>query len=323
MRAVVCSELGPVANLAVEDRPVPDPGARQVRIAVRSAGASFVDALIVSGKYQFPRTPPFVPGGEVSGVVEAVGADVTEWRPGDRVFAAAADGGFAEFALADDAKLVRLPAELDFARGASFLQAYGTAWFAFTRRTVVRPDEVVLVTGAGGGVGLAAIDVARSLGARVIAVASSAEKRELALSMGAEAALDPLTEDVKAAARNLTDGNGVDIVYDVVGGELSETALRALNFHGRFLVVGFPGGIARIPLNLVLLRNRSVIGVERGSWVTRHPQANVSLVAEMVNAVVQGALHPVAPFERPLDDAGVVLADLLNRRAVGKTVLVP
>jgi NADPH2:quinone reductase len=311
-----------VADLAVEDRPVPDPGARQVRIAVRSAGASFVDALLVSGRYQFPRTPPFVPGGEVAGIVDAVGADVTGWRPGDRVFAAA-DGGFAEFALADDTKLVRLPQELDFARGASFLQAYGTAWFAFTRSTVVRPDEVVLVTGAGGGVGLAAVDVARSLGARVIAVASSAEKRELALSMGAEAALDPLTEDVKAAARRLTDGNGVDIVYDVVGGELSEAALRALNFHGRFLVVGFPAGIARIPLNLVLLRNRSVIGVERGSWVTRYPQANRSLVAEMVDAVVQGALHPVAPSERPLEDAGIVLADLLDRRAVGKTVLVP
>ncbi|MFC5746584.1 NADPH:quinone oxidoreductase family protein [Actinomadura rugatobispora] len=322
MRAVVCRELGPVANLAVEDRPVPDPGARQVRIAVRSAGAGFVDALLVSGGYQVPRTPPFVPGGEVAGVVDAVGADVTGWRPGDRVFAAA-HGGFAEFALADDTKLVRLPRELDFARGASFLQAYGTAWFAFTRSTVVRPDEVVLVTGAGGGVGLAAVDVARSLGARVIAVASSAEKRDLALSMGAEAALDPLTEDVKAAARELTGGNGVDVVYDVVGGELSEAALRALNFHGRFLVVGFPAGIARIPLNLVLLRNRSVIGVERGSWVTRHPQANRSLVEEMVNAVVQGALHPVAPFERPLEDAGIVLADLLDRRAVGKTVLVP
>jgi len=323
MRAVVCHELGPVENLVVQERPTPEPGSRQVRIAVRSAGASFVDALLVSGRYQFPRTPPFVPGGELAGVVDAVGAEVTGWQPGDRVFAAVAEGAFAEYALADEFKLVRLPDELDFVRGASFLQAYGTAWFAFTRRTAVRPGEVVLVTGAGGGVGLAAIDVARSLGARVIAVASSADKRNLALSMGAEAAVDPIADDVKVVARELTNGEGVDIVYDVVGGDLSETVLRALNFDGRFLVIGFPAGIARVPLNLVLLKNRSVIGVERGSWVNRHPEANRVLVAEMIDAVAHGALHPVAPFERPLRDAGAVLSELLNRRAFGKTVLVP
>jgi NADPH2:quinone reductase len=323
MRAVVCHEVGSVADLTVKDRPVPEPGPGQIRVAVRSAGASFVDALLVSGRYQFPRTPPFIPGGEIAGVVDALGAEVTGWHRGDPVFAAAADGGFAEYALADEAKVVRLPPTLDFARGASFLQAYGTAWFALTRRTLVQPGQLVLVTGAGGGVGLATIDVARSLGARVIAVASSPDKRSLAIAMGAEAAVAPERDGVRAVARELSDDNGVDVVCDVVGGELAETALRALAFDGRFLVIGFPGGIPRIPLNLVLLRNRCVIGVELGSWMTRHPQANRELVDELVRAVGRGALHPVAPVERELSDASAVLGDLLERRAAGKTVLVP
>jgi NADPH2:quinone reductase len=203
------------------------------------------------------------------------------------------------------------------------MQVYGTAWFALKHRTIVRPGEVVLVTGAGGGVGLAAIDVARSLGARVIAVASSQEKRAVAMAMGAEAAIDSLTEDVKTRARELTDGQGVDVVYDVVGGDVSEASLRALKFDGRFCVIGFTGGIARVPLNLVLLNNRTVVGVEWGGWVARHGDENRALIADVVAAIADGRLHPVEPVERPLDDAADVLHDLLERRAVGKIVLVP
>ncbi len=181
----------------------------------------------------------------------------------------------------------------------------------------------MLVTGAGGGIGLAAIDVVRALGGRVIAVASTDEKRGLALAMGAEATIDPTTEDVKLRARELTDGAGIDVVYDAVGGDVAEAALRALRFDGRFCVIGFTGGIPRVPLNLVLLNNRTVVGVEWGGWVMRNVAANQLLVGEVLAAIADGRLHPVAPTERPLEDAPTAIADLLERRAAGKIVLVP
>jgi NADPH2:quinone reductase len=323
MRTVVCTAYGVEDNLIVQDGPTPDPGPGQVRVVVKAAGASFVDGLQAAGKYQFAAQPPYVPGGEAAGVIDAVGEGVTDWQVGDRVFASIGGGAFADHVMAKPAQLFRLPDSIDFGRGASFLQVYGTAWFALKKRTVVRPGEVVLVTGAGGGVGLAAIDVARSMGARVIAVASSAEKRALAISMGAESAIDPLTEDVKTRARELTDGAGVDVVYDVAGGDVSEAALRALRFDGRFLVVGFPGGIGRIPLNLVLLNNRTVVGIEWGGWVPRNVDENRAMIVDIVSAIERGDLHPVEPFERPLEDAAAVLSELLTRRAVGKIVLVP
>lgn len=312
-----------MANLTVEEVPTPEPGPGQVRVAIAAAGASFVDALMIAGRYQFPMEAPYVPGGESAGVIDGVGPDVEGWAIGDRVFASTRGGGFAEHLLAAPGQLVRLPDTIDFLRGSSFLQVYGTAWFALKYRTVVRPGEVVLVTGAGGGVGLAAIDVARCLGARVIAVASSEEKRQLAMSMGAEAAIDSSSEDIKTRARELTDGQGIDVVYDVVGGAVSEPALRALRFDGRFCVIGFTGGIAKVPLNLALLNNRTIVGVEWGGWVMRYPEENRALVAEVVDAIATGRLRPVEPFTRPLDDAREVLADLLERRAVGKIVLVP
>ncbi len=319
----MCHEIGSLDNLVVEEVPTPEPGPGQVRVAVKAAGASFVDGLMVAGRYQFPMQPPYTPGGECAGLVDAVGDGVDGFAVGDRVFASTRGGAFAGAVLAAPRQLVSLPSSIDFGRGASFLQVYGTAWFALKHRTVVRPGEVVLVTGAGGGVGLAAIDVARSLGARVIAVASSAEKRALALARGAESVIDSLTEDVKTRARELTGGEGVDVVYDVVGGDVSEAALRALKFDGRFCVIGFTGGIAKVPLNLVLLNNRTMVGVEWGGWVGRHPEENRVLTAEVVAAIGDGRLDPVAPTERPLDAAADVLRSLLERRAVGKIVLVP
>ena len=256
----------------------PHPSRRLAKsgVAIKAAGASFVDALQAAGRYQFAAQPPYVPGGEAAGVIDALGEGVDGWSVGDRVFVSMGKGAFADHAFVAPAQLTRLPDGIDLAIGASFMQVYGTAWFAFTKRTTVRPGEVVLVTGAGGGVGLAAIDVARSLGARVIAVASSDEKRALATAMGAEATIDPLSEDIKTRARELTDGAGVDLVYDVAGGDVSEPALRALRFDGRFLVIGFPGGIAKVPLNLVLLNNRTVIGVEWGGWVPLPPRGEPS-----------------------------------------------
>jgi len=323
MRSIVCTAHGTEDNFVVEEVPTPEPGPGTLRVAVKAAGASFVDALQAAGKYQFAAQPPYVPGGEAAGVVDAVGEGVQGWAVGDRVLASVGKGAFADYLFVFPQQLTKLPDAIDLAIGATFLQVYGTAWFAFKKRTTVRPDEVVLVTGAGGGVGLAAIDVARSLGARVIGVASSDEKRALAMSMGAEATIDPLTEDIKTRARELTDGKGIDIVYDVAGGDVSEPALRALRFDGRFLVIGFPGGIAKVPLNLVLLNNRTVIGVEWGGWVPRNLEENKAMIAEIIDAIARGDLHPVKPTERPLTDARAVLSELLNRQAAGKIVLVP
>lgn len=323
MRRIVCTHFGTDDNLALEEIDTPAPAPGQVRIAVEAAGASFVDALQAAGKYQFAASPPYVPGGELAGVIDAIGEGVEGWSIGDRVFASTGNGAFADTALCWPQQLVRLPDSIGSDVGASFLQVYGTAWFAFKKRTVVRPGEFVLVTGAGGGVGLAAIDVAKSLGARVIAVASSEEKRALATAAGAEATIDPLTEDVKTRARELTDGAGIDVVYDVAGGPVSEPALRALRFDGRFLVIGFPGGIAKVPLNLVLLNNRTVIGVEWGGWVPRNQAENREMIAEIVAAIAGGELHPVTPTRRPLAEARAVLSELLDRQAAGKIVLVP
>ncbi len=323
MRSIVCVTHGTSDNFVVEETPTPEPGPGQVRVVVEAAGASFVDALQAAGKYQFAAKPPYVPGGEAAGHIDAVGDGVEGWQPGDRVLVQSGRGAFATHLLAVPQQLIRLPDAVSTDVGASFLQVYGTAWFAFRKRTVVRPGEVVLVTGAGGGVGLAAIDVARSLGARVIGVASTDEKRSLALAAGAESVIDPLSEDVKTRARDLTDGAGIDVVYDVAGGAVSEPALRALRFDGRFLVVGFPGGIASVPLNLVLLNNRTVIGVEWGGWVPRHLDENRAMIGEIIDAIASGELHPVRPVRRPLTEARDVLTDLLERRAAGKIVLVP
>ncbi len=322
MRSVVCNELGPPEQLVVTERPAPEPREGQVRIAVKAAGVNYVDGLIAAGRYQVKLTPPFVPGSEVAGVVDAVGPGVDDTRIGERVFATLGVGGFAEAVAVGAGDAQPIPDVLDFPRAASFHQAYCTAWFAFTRRTTVQPGEWALVTGAGGGIGLAAIDVARALGLRVIAVASTDEKRRLAEQAGAEATIDSTADDVKTRAREIS-GGGVDLVYDAVGGDLSEASLRALRFGGRFLVIGFTGGIAKVPTNLVLLNNRTVIGVEWGGWVLRQPDENRALVAEVLDRIAAGELHPVAPAERPLEEAGAALADLLGRRAAGKIVLVP
>jgi NADPH2:quinone reductase len=322
MRCVVCKELGPPEHLSVAECPTVEPGDGQVRIAVRAAGVNYVDGLIAAGRYQLKLSPPFVPGSEIAGVIDAVGPGVDERRVGERVIATVGLGGFAEAVVVGADNAIPIPGTLDFARAASFHQAYCTAWFGFTRRISLQSGEWVLVTGAGGGVGLAAIDVARALGLRVIAVASTAEKRALAERAGADASIDSENEDVKTRAREL-GGGGVDIVYDAVGGALAEPALRALRFDGRFLVVGFTGGIPKIPLNLALLNNRQVVGVEWGGWVMKHPEENRVLVNEVLDRIAAGVLHPVAPQERPLEDAGAAIADLLERRAAGKTVLVP
>jgi NADPH:quinone reductase len=323
MRALLCREFGPLERLEVGDIEAPKPSADQVVVAVEAAGVNFVDTVILKGGYQFSPSLPFVPGSEVAGTILEVGSDVVGWAPGDAVVASPGAGGFAERVAVPARLLLHRPASVETAVAATMLQSYSTAVFALTRRDTVRAGETVLVLGAGGGVGLAAVDVATSLGARVIAAASTPEKRTLAITAGAVATIDSSTEDIKARARELS-GGGVDVVVDPVGGALSESALRALAFTGRYHVIGFAAGsIARIPLNLVLLNSRTVFGIEWGGWVIHHPAAAQEMAAELFEGILAGRLHPVAPDTRPLTDAALALADVAERRVAGKVALLP
>jgi NADPH:quinone reductase len=323
MRAVVCRAFAPIDQLEVEERPdpVPDPG--KVVVAVRAAGVNYVDGLFVQGRYQIKPPLPFTPGGEVAGDVVAVGEGVTSVAVGDRVLAMPWLGGFASHVeLAADG-VVPIPGRLRYGQAAGIVQSYGTMLFALTRRTQVQAGEWVLVLGAGGGVGLAAVDVARHLGARVIAAASSEEKLAAARSAGAEATIAYEEEDLKARARELS-GGGVDVVVDPVGDRFADPALRALGWMGRYLVIGFAGGdIPHLPANQVLLNNRTVVGIDWGAWTLRDPGGNRALLGELMELAGSGAVRPVEPATYPLDEVVRALTDLQERRVTGKVVLVP
>lgn len=324
MRAVCCSELGPPSSLTVQTVPDPVPGTGQVLVEVAAAGVNYVDALFVQGRYQIRPALPFVPGSEIAGTVIALGPGVGPGGPavGDRVLASVGLGGFAERAVVAADAVSPLPGALDFARGATFAQSYCTALFALARRAGLEPTETVLVLGAGGGVGLAAIEVARCLGAVPLGAASTPEKRRAATAAGAAHVIDPGTEPLKERARQLAGGTGVDLVIDPVGGELAEPALRALGDRGRYVVIGFASGsIPSLPLNQVLLRNRSVIGVDWGAWAMTHPGEQRQLLEELLGLVAAGRLHPPAPTTYDLSEAASALEALLGRRVVGKVAL--
>ena len=324
MRAVVCSELGPPSLLRVEERPDPEPAPGGVVVSIEAAGVNYVDALFVAGQYQIKPPLPFVPGSEVAGRIQAVGDGVTRVGVGQRVLANTGLGGYAGRAAVAAGAVVPLPDRLESPQAATFTQSYSTSLFALRDRAHVAGDEAVLVLGAGGGMGLAAIGVARALGCRVLGVASSEEKRAAAKAAGAEAVLDPASESVKDKAREWAGGTGVDVVVDPVGGELAEPSLRALGDGGRYLVVGFASGvIPSVPLNQVLLRNRTVIGIDWGIWAMQHPGEQGSLLAELLSLVETGSIEPVRPTEYPLDHVARALDDLLGRRVVGKIALIP
>jgi NADPH:quinone reductase len=320
MRAVVCHELGSV--VLSELKPI-EPGPGQVVVSVEAAGVNYVDGLMVRGGYQIKPPLPFVPGGEVAGTVAAVGAGVAEPSVGTRVLAVCALGGFASQVAVPAAAAVPLPERLDAPRAATFTQSYCTGLYALHHRGEQRPRETVLVLGAGGGVGLAAVQIAKALGARVLAGASSPAKREAALAAGADATVDTSSADVKTAARGWSEG-GVDLVYDPVGGALAEPALRALRDGGRYLTIGFASGtIPSLPLNQVLLRNRSIVGVDWGNWMMTHPVENRALLERLLGMVAAGDLDPIRPRSEALDRAADALDDLLERRVVGKIALIP
>jgi NADPH:quinone reductase len=322
MRAVVCTELGSLENVVVKEAEVPTPGPGQVTVSVRAAGVNFVDGLMCQGRYQIRFPTPYVPGGEIAGEVLAVGEGAEDFAPGERVMALTGFGAFCEVIAVPDRSLVRLPDGVEFGQAAGMIQSYATALYAF-RRANLEAGETVLVLGAGGGIGLASVDLAVAFGADVIAAASSQEKLKAASDMGAAHTIAYEDEDLKARARELS-GGGVDIVVDPVGGPKSEPALRALRMFGRLCVIGFTSGsIASVPLNQVLLSNRTVIGIDWGAWAMSDPASNQKLIDEMVAMAAAGSLHPSVPEERPLSAAVEVMGDLLERKIVGKVVLVP
>jgi NADPH2:quinone reductase len=331
MRAVVCHELGPPSSLRIEERPTPEAGPGQVVVDIEAAGVNFVDALFVQGRYQIKPALPFVPGSEIAGTISAIGDGVDSVAVGDRVMASCGLGGFAEQIALAATGVTRVPQNLDAGQAATFTQSYATALFALRDRGRLAAGETVLVLGAGGGVGLATIDVARALGAHSIAAASSGAKREVACDMGAEAAIDTTTESLKDRGRELAallapsapGTGGVDVVVDPIGGEVADAALRALGNGGRYLVIGFASGsIPSLPLNQVLLRNRQVVGVDWGAWAMSHAAAQDGLMGELLDLVAEGRLHPTEPTSYPLERVADALDDLLGRRVVGKVALV-
>lgn len=323
MRAMVCRELGPPDVLQIEEQPDPEPAPGQVVVAVEACGVNYVDALFVAGDYQIKPALPFVPGSDIAGRVVAVGEGVAGVEVGQPVAAMAGLGGYSTHVAVPATSLLAVPEALTPTQAAGLVQSYATALFALRERAGLREGETVLVLGAGGGVGLAAIDVATALRARAIGAASSEAKRTAAEAAGADATIDYTTEDLKARARELTGGEGVDVVLDPVGGDTAEPALRSLRWFGRYLVIGFTAGIPRLPLNQVLLRNRSVLGVDWGAWGIQHPAENRSLLEELFAWAAEGRIHPLEPQTYPLERAADALRDLLGRRLTGKAVLVP
>ena len=322
MHRVVCRELGSLEGLEVEGAEDLRAGVGEIVVEVRCAGVNYVDGLICLGRYQLRPPVPFTPGGEVAGVVSSLGPGVVDHEVGGRVVALTGFGGFSSHVKIPAASALALPANLDFGVGASFVQSYCTAAYALSRRAGLSGGESVLVLGAGGGIGLASVDLCVAYGAHVVAAASTPDKRSAARLMGAEDTVSYEEEDLKEQVRKIT-GGGVDVVVDPVGGRHSEAALRATRSGGRLCVIGFTGGIPSIPLNHVLLNNRSVLGVDWGAWTMNDPAANRELLAELLLMLEQGSLHPPEPLRRPLEDAGDVMSGLIARSIAGKVVLVP
>jgi NADPH:quinone reductase len=333
--AIECAAFGPIEDLQVVDRDPAPLGPGQVRLAVSAAGVNFVDGLFIEGRYQIKPPVPFVPGGEVVGRVVELADDIAgiDLAIGDRVFASVGLGGFASEVVVSPRQLVAIPETLSDGQAATFMQSYLTGWYALRVRAGAAEGDTMLVLGAGSGVGLAAVDIGSALGLRVIAAASTPEKRALAESRGAMATIDNTALDaagIKDAAKafaasfdDRADRGGVDLVYDPVGGEAGEVALRALGEDGQYLVIGFVAGIPKLPANQVLLRNRRVTGVDWGAWVGRNGDANRALLAEVVGRIATGDLDPVEPVTYPLHEAARALHDLADRKVAGKVALVP
>jgi NADPH2:quinone reductase len=329
MKALLSRLPGGPETLTLEEVPEPFPGPGEVRVAVRACSVNFPDVLMIRDLYQYKPPRPFAPGSELAGVVDAVGEGVADIRSGDRVLLCPARSGMAEKAVGQAAHCWKIPDSMPFDEAAAFLMTYGTSHHALQDRAQLRSGETLLVLGAGGGVGLAAVELGKALGARVVAAASSAEKLELARERGADETVQYPTGALdKNAARALTDQfktrcgpEGAQVIYDSVGGDYTEAALRAIGWEGRHLVVGFPAGIAKLPLNLTLLKGCQVIGVFWGEFTRRFPEAHQKNVAALMQLYLEGQIKPAVTARFPLADGAAALTALESRAARGKVVV--
>ena len=323
MKAVLCKAFGPPDSLVIEDIEPLRPGRGQVVISVKACGVNFPDTLIIQGKYQSRPPFPFIPGSEVAGIVKEVGEGVDHVKVGGRVIAFTGMGGFAEEAIADAPKLIPMPGNMDFTTASAFVLVYGTSYHALKDRAQLQAGETLLVLGAAGGVGLAAVEIGKVMGARVIAAASSDEKLEICKRHGADEVINYASEDLKERIKQLTGGKGVDVAFDPVGGDYSEPVLRSMAWGGRFLVIGFAAGdIPRIPLNLPLLKVYSIVGVFWGSFMERDPKHGQENLMELLAWFAEGKLKPRVSATYPLEQVANALNDLMERKVTGKAVLV-
>jgi NADPH2:quinone reductase len=322
MRAVRAKAWGGLDQLELAALPAPQPGPGQVLIEVAAAGLNYADSLLVAGKYQERPQPPFVPGFEVAGRVRAVGEGVSRVAPGARVLAILDGGGYAELALAREADVFAIPDAMRFEEAAGFAIAYGTAHGAFAWRADLKAGEVVLVLGAAGGVGLTAVEVGKAMGATVIAAAGGPEKLAIARARGADHLIDYRSETLRQRIKEICDGRGADVVFDPVGGELFDQAMRTANWGGRLVVVGFAGGqVPQIPANILLVKNLAALGFYWGSYREQRPDLVEASFAQLFRWYGEGRLKPHVSNRYDLADAAVALALLTDRRATGKVVL--
>ncbi|MDE3176518.1 MAG: NADPH:quinone oxidoreductase family protein [Pseudomonadota bacterium] len=329
MKAVLSRSVGGPDNLELADIADPVGGKGEVVIRVAACGVNFPDALIIEDKYQFKPARPFSPGGEVAGVVEALGEGATGLKLGQRVLASTGWGGMAEKVACEQRRVMPIPDAMPFDEAAAFLMTYGTSYYALKDRAGLKPGETLLVLGAAGGVGSAAVELGKAMGARVIAAASSLEKVEAAKSWGADEGLvypsGPFDADGRRKLSELFKAacgeKGADVIYDAVGGDYSEASLRAIAWEGRFLVIGFPQGIAKLPLNLTLLKSCQVVGVFWGAFAARDPQGNSANTRELFALYEKGAIRPRVSKTFPLDQSGDAIAWVAGRKALGKVVV--
>jgi NADPH2:quinone reductase len=324
MKAIVCEAWGGPDRLVLAELPAPRPGPGEVAIGVAAAGVNFPDLLIIQNKYQLKPSLPFTPGVELAGVVREVGAGVAGFKPGDAVVAVVNTGAFADECVAPAGRVFALPPGVEFADAAAFPLTYGTAWHALKDRGQLAAGETLLVLGAAGGVGIAAIDVGKALGARVIAAASSDAKLAACSARGADATINYAREDLRDRIRGLAGEQGVDVVFDPVGGPYTEPALRGTGWRGRYLVIGFTHGeIPRVALNLALLKGSSIVGVFWGAWLEREPEASRREMRSLLGMLQAGELKPLVSARYPLARTPEALAAIAARRATGKIVIEP
>lgn len=324
MKALLCTRYGTAEDLEVADVPDPTPGPGEVVVRVAAAGLNFFDTLIIAGKYQFKPAPPFSPSAEFAGSIESVGDGVTGFKTGDRVAGYMTYGAARERVLVKERQLIKIPDALDFDRAAGVIVTYGTTYHALKDRGDLKPGETLAVLGASGGVGLAAIEIGKIMGARVIACASSDDKLDFARKHGADDTINYAKDNLKEGLRRVTGGKGANVIYDPVGGAYSESALRSIARHGRFLVVGFAAGeIPKLPLNLVLLKDCQVVGVFWGSFLEHDPDVHRANTAQIMQWAAEGKISAHVQQTYPLAQAADALKAIAARQVMGKLILRP